>query len=552
MSSKAKASSKKRPHLPSRASERFVKELLSALQGDESFKAMYLKEEMLSKYLDPKVVSPIVRARAGVRKWMQAEHQNLATNKRIMHANALNPEFGWTDWETFVSHVRILIARVLGPVIHPTREGQVTNGASTRVSRSNTAALEKLRGECHVSASASDHFRDFWADAQIAVEGWQIQNSSHMFTVPKKSDIDRVACKEPEANMLLQRIVGVHIRKRLRRKTGINLQDQTRNQRLAREGSRTGRLATIDLSSASDTISRMLVITLLPTDWWSLLDDLRVQSTLIPENLLDADSMSPNLVEHELNMFSSMGNGFTFELESLIFWAVTTAIQNLSKPKLKRDIISVYGDDIICSSELVPRIERMFNFLGFTLNLKKTNFGPKNKFRESCGGHYYDGFDVTPFYIREEVRELPHLIHLLNEILEWDGRGWGFFTSEPLARFHQRWRKSVPRRYYGAVDTDETDALVTGDSPRDRYAPISRPINIDHLEQERYLLWHIDSERMEDRRTSATIRIKNTKNGRTAYSSSNQPHVIVGYRPRRHPLKGSGVRTTWTPDLIWS
>lgn len=545
MPSKAKARPKGVPRLPSRVSRILVNELLVALEGDNGPKGKYLKEEMLSKYLDPTVTSPKIRAQAAVQKWMVAEQRNLATNYRLMHANASNPDFGWTSWDRFTSCCRSLIARVLGPIPSLTSHGQMSNGASTRVNRGNTAALLKLKGECHTSPLACNLFDGFWADVQFPKPGRTRQETSTMFTVVKKSDIDRVACKEPEGNMLLQRIVGDHIRTRLRRKAGINLRDQTRNQKLAREGSLKGRLATIDLSSASDTISRQLVITLLPAEWWSLLDDIRVHRTLIPDRYLKEKTL-PH--DHELEMFSSMGNGFTFELESLLFWAITMTVQRLSKGE--KGVVSVYGDDIICLSRLVPRLNRMFNFLGFTMNTKKTNYGPGNPFRESCGRHYYNGFDVSPFYIREEVRTMSHLIKLLNQLLEWDGRNLGFFESELLASYHRRWSKLVPHRLRGGVDTDETTALVDGSHPKDCIVDVTRPIDISFFEQERYLLYWMDSERLGKCPYEASIRpSRREKRGFTVQTT--QPVRRVGETIRPHPEKGTGQRTTWRPYLIW-
>jgi hypothetical protein len=117
-----------------------------------------------------------------------------------------------------------------------------------------------------------------------------------LFTVPKSSEIDRVACKEPEVNMFMQRSVGAHIRRRLRR-VGVDLNDQTVNQHLAKIAVDQG-LATIDLSAASDSITEQLVVNWLPPEWFLLLNRLRVHNVDVDGTL------------HPLQMFSSMGNGF--------------------------------------------------------------------------------------------------------------------------------------------------------------------------------------------------------------------------------------------------
>jgi len=122
----------------------------------------------------------------------------------------------------------------------------------------------------------------------------------------------RSICVEPGLTSFYQLALGEEIRRRLLR-VGVDIRDQTRNQLLAREGSVTGLLATIDLSSASDTMSYELIRYLLPPDWFDLLTSFRSPSVTYKGSVID------------LEMFSSMGNGFTFPLETLVYWSLTYA-----------------------------------------------------------------------------------------------------------------------------------------------------------------------------------------------------------------------------------
>jgi len=165
--------------------------------------------------------------------------------------------------------------------------------------------------------------------------------------------------------------------KRLKR-FGVDIHDQTRNQELARLGSITGALATLDLSSASDSVSIGLVEHLLGPEWFDLLMAAR------------SGKVSYQGQVRHLEKISSMGNGFTFPLETLIFWAITTAICG--------DVpgVSVYGDDIICPTENVGEVVSTLKLLGFTINQEKSFWdGP---FRESCGRDYLSGIDVRPLF----------------------------------------------------------------------------------------------------------------------------------------------------------
>lgn len=447
--------------LPDGFSDQFIADLLASLPTDEygDFKVTYLKEQLLTKYCDPRATTAAVRKDRAIEKWLSTERRNARTNRRLLLDE---PTFSWCEYRIFVSRCRSLIARILGPLEYPDVILDVvhTNGASTRVKRQATAALRKLEGEAHVSESALKHWLQSASSTRLASQTLELNESSVLFTVPKKSDIDRCACKEPEINMLLQRSVGGVIRRRLRRH-GINLNDQSRNRRLAARAVN-DRLATIDLSSASDSISRQLVFNLLPFDWWSLLSDLRVTHTLVGEE------------SHELEMFSSMGNGFTFELESLLFYAITSTVCRLLKVEGQ---ISVFGDDIIAPSACVPYLIQMLGFLGFKTNEDKTFW--TGTFRESCGKHYDRGLDVSPFFVRRPVSSLPDLINILNRTLEWDGRGYGFFQTDSLARFHRHYSQYVPPFLWGGVEPDDATALVTGHAPRFRLVPktkrVSRP-----------------------------------------------------------------------------
>jgi len=204
--------------------------------------------------------------------------------------------------------------------------------------------------------------------------------------VPKNAKTHRSIVVEPVLNSFCQLGIGDHIARCLRR-FGVDIKDQTRNQRLAREGSITGDLATLDLSSASDTIAIGLVEHLLPPDWFEFL--LRYRTSR---------------VEHKgevfkLHKFSSMGNGFTFPLETLIFWSLSKASVDASRC---RKVVAVYGDDIIVPVDAVDLLARVLNACGFILNKDKSYAsGP---FRESCGKDYFSGIDIRPVFVKDRLR----------------------------------------------------------------------------------------------------------------------------------------------------
>lgn len=201
-------------------------------------------------------------------------------------------------------------------------------------------------------------------------------------TVPKDSVKDRGIGIEPSINVFYQLGVGSLIRKRLLT-VGIDLENnQDLHAHLAQKGSLDGTLATIDLSNASDTLSYELVRLLLPSEWFSLLDSLRSPCTLIGGRW------------RYLEKFSSMGNGFTFELETLIFWALARA------SGVEEEDLKVYGDDIIVPSLQAVDVVASLQYFGFTPNSRKTFL--TGEFRESCGGDFYSGVPVRPFFLKSE------------------------------------------------------------------------------------------------------------------------------------------------------
>jgi len=217
-------------------------------------------------------------------------------------------------------------------------------------------------------------------------------------TVPKNSKTDRTIAIEPCCNMLYQKAYGNWLREALLSRR-VTLRDQSRNQKLARVAVQKG-LATVDLKGASASIGIELVWELLPYDVASVLDDLRSHKYMLDD------------VTGTYEQFSSMGNGFTFELESLIFWALTQSVIDIVRPRDRS--IAIYGDDIIVSVECLDLLYEVFAFCGFKVNTKKTH--ATSGFRESCGRHYFWGFDVTPFYWKEDIDVLEEAYRLANRI----------------------------------------------------------------------------------------------------------------------------------------
>jgi hypothetical protein len=170
-------------------------------------------------------------------------------------------------------------------------------------------------------------------------------------------------------------------------------------------------------------------------------------------------------------MFSSMGNGFTFELESLIFWALSKATAYFTGTS---GVISVYGDDIICPTGMAQDLIWILSVFGFQTNRDKSfTEGP---FRESCGGHYHSGFDVTPFYLRKPIESLLDIIHMANSLRKWAAQD-AYKILDPEVEDIWLWlRDLIPPMYWGGRDVSLKFALVTPDFPRKRLQAINKNV----------------------------------------------------------------------------
>lgn len=497
-------------------------DLIVDLSSTEGFKGAYLLSEYKSKYIGRNTASPDQRRAAAITKWLSVEETNRKTNLRLLlgdesfQSSDRNPDGVksiWTTSDRLIAKARSIIDDVLGPLDYHNIfvKGNHSNGASTRIRRSEDAAIQKHTGQAHVSERALKHWFSAASATVLSNQTLRVQEESVMFTVPKATEIDRVACKEPEINMYLQRIVGRFIGKKLRRR-GIDLTDQTVNQALARDALRDG-LATIDLSSASDSITTQLVCELLPVEWFCLLNDLRVHRVSIDGN------------SHEPEMFSSMGNGFTFELESLLFYALARAIAWESHVKGR---ISVYGDDIIVPRQLGARLQRVFAWFGFKVNSKKSNWS--GKFRESCGKHYYNHREVTPFYLRAPVMSKVDIIRILNRLLEWDSCGLWCITHPAILEFHLKWSKVVPKSCHGGQDPQSDSALVTGTKPHKRFVRATKDLNRPS-EEATLTFWYTLRE------CTGIEPVFCDLSQSTHYTIVDQPAELY--------------RTTWDPYLLW-
>lgn len=245
--------------------------------------------------------------------------------------------------------------------------------------------------------------------------------------VPKTSKIFRSIAVEPVLNSYVQKGIDEDIRGRLRDRVLIDLSDQHKNSEMAREGSLDSEdgFVTIDLSSASDSISIEFCRQVLPPDWFDLLDRTRSKSYSYKGQV------------HTYSKFCSMGNGFCFPLQTLLFAGMCNAV-GAGRPGID---FRVYGDDIVVRKPYATGLISLLRMCGFRTNVDKTFVvGP---FRESCGKDYFRGVNVRPVYLDYALDSVEALFKFHNSTIEVSALSQsGFSDARSFLREQvpERWR----------------------------------------------------------------------------------------------------------------
>lgn len=367
----------------------------------------------------------------------KAEELNTLTN-RLFRMRASGEYSFFPRVEAAITLARHKIARVLegwtlAECVQSCRYGP---GSTSTLARREATPWNKTTS-LSVTAPAARHAKWLIADpvrfeaiTGIRPEGpyspvvpLQLVEGNKLTTVPKNAKTDRCICIEPSLNIELQLGVGAMLRDRLRTFCRIDLDDQTRNQVLAQKAYDHG-YATLDLSAASDSISTELVFDLLPVDFALYLDEIRSRYTHHPAKGWGRQQK-----------FASMGNGFCFELETLIFWALSSSIAGWA---------AVYGDDIIIPARCASDVIECLTAVGFRINDQKSYWS--GCFFESCGKHYYEGTDVTPVFQKEIVADESSALRFINRIRRLAYRlGDGVFCDSSL---RSSWADAV-ELYFG-------------------------------------------------------------------------------------------------------
>ena len=205
-----------------------------------------------------------------------------------------------------------------------------------------------------------------------------VQRGSRGSSVYKNKEKRRFINVECFLNVVLQKVAGWSLRQCLKSNANCDLDlGQDYHKRLISQPG----WSTVDWQNASDSILTWLVEQLFARckRVFNLLDRVRSQFVLI-NTPFDEKSRLVNVKQyHHPLKFSSMGNGFTFELLTIVNLAIVRTFDPSA---------TVYGDDVILRSVYAKDFIHHMTAVGFVPNLKKSFINLP--FRESCGGFYED------------------------------------------------------------------------------------------------------------------------------------------------------------------
>lgn len=258
---------------------------------------------------------------------------------------------------------------------------------------------------------------------------------SEVLFVPKDSRGPRVIVREPYENLLFQMGYFSQMSTALEKDTNyrINFISQGTNRELARVSSINRRYSTLDLSDASDRVSYAIVRHLFRFSPVLKVFDMFRTNLALPNSRgcrIAYGGQYTKEIRKKISKFlvplrklAGMGSGLTFPTMALVIHlAICTRVSQVFNHLTYEQISSlvyVYGDDIIIPTVWYDFAVESLSRVGLKTNLAKSF---KNSFfRESCGGDYLYGNDVTPTRLKLTNVKLEVFGHKVRPVFETSG-----------------------------------------------------------------------------------------------------------------------------------
>lgn len=246
-----------------------------------------------------------------------------------------------------------------------------------------------------------------------------ILTTSKLICVPKDARGPRLIASEPVSNQYCQQGMLSKLMTIIKHSSLANVIDlskQELSRELAKKASLNQKLATIDLSSASDRLS-----------CWVVERVFRKAPILLSQlNACRTTQISIDGLIIPLKKFASQGSATNFPVQTIVYSLLCLGVERFNRlhplgdnyvtsdevrrKKIKTSV-RCYGDDLIVAVEDVEKLGTVLSYCGLQVNHKKSFAA--GFFRESCGGDYYRGHDVTPVRLKTSSTMTPTSRHAL-------------------------------------------------------------------------------------------------------------------------------------------
>jgi hypothetical protein len=348
---------------------------------------------------------------AAIEGFQVSEALNRMTNKSWENLAMIDRQLA--VWGSSIESLQMIVRSVVGraPSLKTLGLNLVwTTGSSVTLPLKHACAEAKCERGTSVTYPLAKALNTFIKDGGelsplISTGAWFLTPGNLFDTAPKNMKTDRTIAKEADLNMLYQKAIGTTLKRRLL-SCNIDLFNQAHNQFASTRCMRS-ESATVDMRNASNSTCRKPVYTVFPDDWVELFDVTRSHfGTFAQRKAVLAGPSKVDWFQYE--MLSSMGNGFTFEVESVLFYAIAQAAG--ASPAE----INVYGDDVILPQRYVEAFKGIAAVFGFEVNIAKSF--TSGAFFESCGAYSYFGVDVSPIKIKDHLNGPKDCIILANKI----------------------------------------------------------------------------------------------------------------------------------------
>lgn len=265
--------------------------------------------------------------------------------------------------------------------------GSVSTGEKGLSKRTLTRTYVQLERQCarenpqgFLGSSAALHLNL----RHLETQPYSLEVHKHPVTrviaVPKDYYKPRIISSEPLTLQFLQQGLLRELVPRLERATTcLHFTTQETNRTLSRDMF----YASLDMSNASDLISRRIVSQLFPAQWRELLFSLRSHFAELPDG-----TFVP------LRTFAPMGSAICFPIEAICFAAIACAYLELQGLTNSEQFVHVFGDDILIPNAYAAGFIACLESIRMQPNRTKCcyNF---TLFRESCGAEWYETNDIT-------------------------------------------------------------------------------------------------------------------------------------------------------------